>query len=276
MHTYVCVAPTPIYTRPQEDAPVAQNGQARLTIGQTFAGQPASGGMVWLASGIGFVPTRTVTLCYQFAATADTPIRQAPDSSAPIAAQPNGSALVLRKNTQVDGAYTQPAWVWLIDGRGFVEAAATRVIADTIANVDIPAATGTPPAQPGEPVSGVEYVTQRGDTLWSIAERFYGDGSRWHEIYAVPQNRQAIGDDPRQVFAGKHLIIPGVAVPDVPIPERFEWYTVQPGDTLYAIGQRVNPGDPNYWQHLYAINRDIIGPDASRLPAGTKIRIPEA
>jgi nucleoid-associated protein YgaU len=81
---------------------------------------------------------------------------------------------------------------WLIDGRGFVEAATTRVIADTIANVDIPAAGGTPevppsPPQPDEPASGVEYVTQAGDTLWSIAERFYGDGTRRHKIYAVPR-----------------------------------------------------------------------------------------
>ncbi len=214
MHTYVCTTATPIYTRPQEDAPVAQDGTARLTVGQTFAGQPDQNGMIWIASGIGFVLARTVTPGYQFEATADTPIRQAPDSSAPIATEPDGGALILRQGSQVDGAYTRPAWVWLIDGRGFVEAAATRVIADTIANVDIPAA-GTPevppsPPQPGEPVSGVEYVTQSGDTLWSIAERFYDDGTRWHEIYAVPQNRQAIGDDPRQIFAGKHLIIPGV------------------------------------------------------------------
>ena len=38
------------------------------------------------------------------------------------------------------------------------------------------------------------YVTVEGDSLWSIAERFYKDGSRWPEIHEV--NKEAIGDDP--------------------------------------------------------------------------------
>lgn len=280
MHTYVCIAETPIYTQPQQDAPVAQNGQARLTMGQTLSGQPDKNAMVWLASGLGFVPARTVTLCYQMEATADTPVREDADVRAPIAEQ-HGSAIVLRQGTHINGAYTSPTWVWLIDGTGFVEASATRVISDTVPNVDFPAASGTPSVpptqpQPDVPVEGLLYITESGDTLWSIAERFFGDGTRWHEIYAIPQNRQEIGDNPRAIFAGKRLVLPGVEVPDMPIPAQFEWYTVEPGDTLYGIGRKINPNDENSWKHLHAINKDIIGSDASKLEVGTKIRIPSA
>lgn len=276
MHTYVCIAATPVYTAPQETAPVAQDGQARLELGQTFAGQPDKHAMIWIASGLGFVPARTVTLCYTFEATADAPVRQAPEAKAEIAEQ-NGSALILQGGAQFSGAYTSPAWVWLIDGSGFVEASVTRVISDTIDTVDIPASGGGPARpHPDEPPRGVPYETQPGDTLWEIAQEFYGDGSRWHEIYAVPQNREAIGDDPRQIYAGKRLIIPGVEQPDVPIPEQFEWYTVKSGDTLYKIAKEEKPDDPDYWQHLHAINRDIIGADASDMKAGTKIRLPSA
>jgi hypothetical protein len=50
---------------------------------------------------------------------------------------------------------------------------------------------------------------------------------------------------------------------------------VKPGDTLYGIAQQAKPDDADYWRHLHAINRDIIGPDASDLEAGTRIRLPE-
>ena len=50
------------------------------------------------------------------------------------------------------------------------------------------------------------YVTQPGDTLWSIAEQFYGDGTLWPKIYAA--NKQVIGDDPNVLYAGLTLTIP--------------------------------------------------------------------
>lgn len=36
---------------------------------------------------------------------------------------------------------------------------------------------------PQTAVGPTTYTVERGDTLWEIAERFYGDGSRWHEIF---------------------------------------------------------------------------------------------
>jgi len=42
-------------------------------------------------------------------------------------------------------------------------------------------ATGpqTEPYRPGD-----RYMVQNGDTLWGIAERYLGDGNRWHDLYA--------------------------------------------------------------------------------------------
>ena len=49
------------------------------------------------------------------------------------------------------------------------------------------------------------YTVQRGDTLWAISERFYGDGNAWHRIYEA--NRGRI-DDPDVIQPGWELNIP--------------------------------------------------------------------
>jgi hypothetical protein len=50
------------------------------------------------------------------------------------------------------------------------------------------------------------HITRPGDTLWSIAEQFYGDGNYWSVIYEA--NRDTIGTDPGSIFSGKTLTIP--------------------------------------------------------------------
>lgn len=50
----------------------------------------------------------------------------------------------------------------------------------------------TPAYRPGD-----RYMVQPGDTLWGIAERYLGDGSRWHDLYAynnLPSTEIHIGD----------------------------------------------------------------------------------
>ena len=49
------------------------------------------------------------------------------------------------------------------------------------------------------------YTVQRGDTLASIAERFYGHPADWHELYQV--NRSVL-HDPNLIYQGKVLNVP--------------------------------------------------------------------
>jgi nucleoid-associated protein YgaU len=53
---------------------------------------------------------------------------------------------------------------------------------------------------------GFRYVVQSGDSLWAIAQRFYGDGNRWPSIYNV--NRSVVGDNPDLIFPGQVFYIP--------------------------------------------------------------------
>ena len=86
--------------------------------------------------------------------------------------------------------------------------AAARREAERMAAGDAPAAGpsgaeggGAPPRAPALRT----YVVQPGDTLFRIAERHYGDGTRWTRVRDA--NRQRIGAD-GQVRAGQILEIP--------------------------------------------------------------------
>ncbi|MCM6775152.1 LysM peptidoglycan-binding domain-containing protein [Nocardia sp. CDC159] len=68
------------------------------------------------------------------------------------------------------------------------------------APVNEPAAEQAPPPPAPEPRT---YTVEPGDTLWAIAERFYGDGNRYGEI------AQASGiDNPDAIDVGQVLTIP--------------------------------------------------------------------
>ncbi len=48
-----------------------------------------------------------------------------------------------------------------------------------------PAETPAPPPPPPPPPAPRTYTVVSGDTLWAIAERFYGDGNKYHDIAAA-------------------------------------------------------------------------------------------
>ena len=82
----------------------------------------------------------------------------------------------------------------------------------------VPKQSGT--TRSGTKQSNGQYVVKSGDCLWNIAKAFYGDGSRWKEIYEA--NKQVIEDravksgkesssNGHWIFPGTKLIIPGVS-----------------------------------------------------------------
>jgi len=61
---------------------------------------------------------------------------------------------------------------------------------------DTPIAAGEPAAAPvAEQMAAQTYTVEAGDTLWSIAERFYGDGNRYMDIAGASglSNPDAVG-----------------------------------------------------------------------------------
>lgn len=71
----------------------------------------------------------------------------------------------------------------------------------------LPASSGAvaqPPPQPPAPKYR-QYTIVHGDTLWGIAQRFLGNGSRWPEIYRASSLRSG---DPNLIYPGEVVNIP--------------------------------------------------------------------
>jgi nucleoid-associated protein YgaU len=62
----------------------------------------------------------------------------------------------------------------------------------------------TPPATEAEQ-NVTFYDIQKGDTLWAIAEKHYGDGNKYHQIFEA--NREVI-KNPDLIFPGQKIRIP--------------------------------------------------------------------
>lgn len=89
---------------------------------------------------------------------------------------------------------------------------AVDVVASAIAGLPLPDRPHGGPhrgtqARPGDAPPARVLTVRPGDTLWELAERHLGDGSRWTELYAA--NRAVVGADPDLIRPAERLRIPG-------------------------------------------------------------------
>ena len=135
--------------------------------------------------------------------------------------------------------------------------------------------------QPGDPT----IVTERGDTLWALAEAHLGDGFRWQDIADLNHGRLMPDgrtfNNPRTLEAGWELRLPadatnlpGATTPDAQTDHAAE-HVVEPGDTLSAIAQETT-GDAESWPELYDANRTVIGADPDLILPGQVLSLPGA
>lgn len=82
-----------------------------------------------------------------------------------------------------------------------------------------------------------DYVVQKGDTLWSIAQKAYGSGYNWVDAYAA--NKQAIGNNPDALVEGTKLTLPQVEAKKAVAETTTKSYTVVKGDNLWTVGVKL-------------------------------------
>ena len=124
-----------------------------------------------------------------------------------------------------------------------------------------PASLLTVAAAPVAASSPVTWVVRPGDTLSGIAAAL-GVRGGWRALYAV--NRRLIGPDPGLIRPGMTLAVPGAWQPAS--------YVVAPGDTLSGIAAAL--GVRGGWRALYAVNRQLIGPDPSLIRPEMILAVP--
>lgn len=83
----------------------------------------------------------------------------------------------------------------------------TKTFAMPVIQTDVPSVQleDQRPAGENEPAGGTYYTVESGDSLWAIAASFYGDGSRYSEIYEA--NSDQI-ESPSLIYPGQVFYIP--------------------------------------------------------------------
>jgi nucleoid-associated protein YgaU len=116
------------------------------------------------------------------------------------------------------------------------------------------------------------YTVQKGDSLWNIAQKQFGDGTKWTEIYKM--NSDVIGQNPNLIYSGTELRLPGMENMQQTVADAGR-YTVQPGDNLWDIA-RKQLGDGNRWGELYKANAGVIGDNPRLILPGQELQMPGA
>ncbi|MFE6645080.1 LysM peptidoglycan-binding domain-containing protein [Nocardioides sp. NPDC057772] len=123
----------------------------------------------------------------------------------------------------------------------------------------------------------VAYTVKRGDSLWRIAEKHLGSGTRFKEIVAL--NTYVLANNPDYLEAGLILRLPAPPDPASAIGDD-NTYVVEPGDTLSEIAEDKF-GDAARYPQIFNASTNTIQPDGTRLTdpdlirPGWTLQIPE-
>lgn len=132
----------------------------------------------------------------------------------------------------------------------------------------------------------VRHLVSEGESLYSIAEKYYGNGNLWPKLAEANTGRV---NEKGHVFKDAEILVPvreGMRIPSetgrvaltkasetgVPGP-RYATYTIQKGDTLSEITQELM-GTVRRMDELIELNSDQIN-DANDIRVGMKLRYPE-
>lgn len=105
--------------------------------------------------------------------------------------------------------------------------------------------------------NAVDYTVKAGDTLKSIAKKFYGRSAKWQKIYEANKKRIPAS---KKLKKGMKLQIPALN------------YTVKKGDDIKSIASKYF-GARSKWKIVYQVNKDVI-PASLQLKAGTQLVLP--
>ena len=114
------------------------------------------------------------------------------------------------------------------------------------------------------------HVVERGDDLWDLAVRYYGEGREWRRIAAANPDRLTGGPDRLQ--PGWRLKVPQPRSQPRLTPTQLPTVVVRAGDTLSSIAEEAY-GAPSEWRTIFAANRDVVS-DPDDIAIGARLVLP--
>ena len=114
------------------------------------------------------------------------------------------------------------------------------------------------------------YTVQSGDTLFDIAQAYYGDGHQYQKIVDVNQDQNVTRATLR---VGSTIQIPAVQTQGADTPPTVlagSTHTVPAGESLYGIAEAYY-GDCRQWRMISAANGNVR---PEPLMAGQQLRLP--
>ncbi len=115
-----------------------------------------------------------------------------------------------------------------------------------------------------------QHLVQPGDDLWSLAERYYGEGRDWRKIAAA--NPTVLTGGPDRLQVGWRLRIPDLDEGTGRDGQRL--VTVGRGDTLSSIAER-ELGAAARWTEIFHANRAQLN-DPDELAVGLRLVLPQS
>lgn len=147
-------------------------------------------------------------------------------------------------------------------------------------NADAPVPTDANGAPAGTEGTTITHIVEEGESLWKIAEKYYGSGALWERIYRDNADRIS---DPNKIYAGQSLTV-NITPQDAAATagnaenagsgadENAVYYTVKEGDTLWIIARKFY-GRGWQWRKIYRANDSITDP--GKISVGQVILIPD-
>ena len=141
------------------------------------------------------------------------------------------------------------------------------------------------PATTSAPKTPDVYVSEKGDTFWRIAKRFWNRGSEWRTIWEA--NRD-VCPNPDELREGMKIVIPPrrrkataksntgagrrLAADTTLRPTPGKFYVTRKGDMLSTISKTAY-GRASLWRKILEANQDVLI-DEYHLVPGMKIFVP--